>query len=266
VEPRVVVIPALLALLTVGALQRRFPPAFFRNPLTHRRTKGASLDANDLAGGRSVRRTRLRIARAGVLPAVLFGAVWLSGCLSAAPAPSAGTPPPSSSQDASGFVTDCQPIDLRGPDGQRVDLTGAWTTADRRGGFFFGAAETTWILQVGDCVWGEIIDDDFLANPSGLGGLGTGGGALGTLRGQLASDRTVEGELITVAGRPGAPGPRAEIRLLIEWPDGPIRLREDRDPNVPGPRCTFQASGTVRCSPPVILYRIEDLSAAPSPQ
>jgi hypothetical protein len=204
--------------------------------------------------------------RTAALPVVLFAAVGLSGCLSTAPGPSTETPSPSSSNDASGFTADCPPIDLHGPEGQRVDLTGAWTTADRHRGFFFGPAETTWILQVGDCVWGEIIDADFLANPSGLGGLGTGGGALGTLRGQLASDLTVEGELITVAGRPGAPGPRAEIRLLIEWPEGPIRLREDRDPNVPGPRCAFQASGTVRCSPPVILYRIEDLSAAPSPQ
>lgn len=206
--------------------------------------------------------------RAAALSAVLIVTAGLSGCVSATAAPSGETTPLSAiGGDASGFTTDCQPIDLRGgPDIERVDLTGAWTTVDRAHGFFFGASERTWILQVDDCVWGEIIDDDFLANPSGLGGLGTGGGALGTLRGQLLDDFTVEGELITVAGRPGAPGPRAEIRLLIEWDaDGRIRLHEDRDPDVEGPRCSFRAGGVV-CSDPVVLYRAEDLPEESRPQ
>jgi hypothetical protein len=197
--------------------------------------------------------------RVGALLVALTAAAGLSACGTAAPAPSGGTPFPSISGDAAGFATNCHPIELRGgPDLQRVDLTGAWTTVGRAHGFFFGANETTWILQVDDCVWGEIIDDDFLANPSGAGGLGTGGGGIGTLRGQLLDNFTVEGELITVAESPGAPGPLAEIKLVIEWDDGRIRLREDRDPRVQGPRCSFHGGGSVVCADPVILYRVDD--------
>jgi hypothetical protein len=205
--------------------------------------------------------------RAAALFVALTVAAALTACSSAAPGPSGGTPRPPTSGDSSGLATDCKPIELQGgPGNRRVDLTGAWTTADRAHGFFFGANETTWILQVDDCVWGEIIDDDFLANPSGIGGLGTGGGGIGTLRGHLLDNFTVEGELITVAESPGAPGPLAEIKLVIEWEDGRIRLREDRDPSVQGPRCSFRGGGTVVCAAPVVLYRVEDLPNESPPQ
>jgi hypothetical protein len=184
-------------------------------------------------------------------------AVALGGCFSTLPpSPSGRVPSP---LPVSYFTTACQEIDLRGPDGHRVDLSGAWTPDPGKIGFFFGPDETTWLLQVRDCVWGEIIDDDFLANPLGRGNQGTGAGALGTLRGHLTADFTIQGELITVASRPGAPGPLAEIQLQVEWKaDGQIRLRETREPNVQGPRCSFRGGGSVACFEPVILYRVED--------
>jgi hypothetical protein len=205
--------------------------------------------------------------RAAALLVALTAAAGLSGCGSAAPVPSGGTPLPSTGGDASGLARDCKPIELQGgPGNRRVDLTGAWTTTDKAHGFFFGAHETTWILQVDDCVWGEIIDDDFLANPSGIGALGTGGGGIGTLRGHLLDNFTVEGELITVAESPGAPGPLADIKLVIEWEEGRIRLREDRDPRDQGPRCSFRGGGSVACFPPVVLYRVEDVPEESPPQ
>lgn len=117
--------------------------------------------------------------------ALVLMAVALGGCLTTLrPSPSGQAPSPLPMSD---FTTACREIDLRGPDGQRVDLSAAWRTDPGKIGFFFGPDETTWLLQVHDCVWGEIIDPDFLANPLGRGNLGTGAGALGTLRGHLTA-------------------------------------------------------------------------------
>lgn len=112
------------------------------------------------------------------------------------------------------------------------------------------------MLQIDDCVVGAIIDGDFqspMVAPS------AGVRHLGTLNGRITQDFALEGELFSVVSGPGMPGLRAPIRLVIEWQaNGQIRLREDRDPNVQGPRCLSSVGGTAVCLDPVILYRVED--------
>ena len=175
--------------------------------------------------------------------------VFVAGC--ANPAPD-GSPTPEGTTATSGTLS-CQPIELLDPDGRRIDLTGPWITAPGRIGFFQGTNETTWILQMDDCMWGTITDEAFRLNPAG------GSGNQGTLNGHLHEGFTIEAELITVVQNLGAPGPRAPIRLLIDWDaTGQIQLREDRDRSVVGPRCDLGSPGGPFCSDPVILYRVED--------
>ena len=112
------------------------------------------------------------------------------------------------------------------------------------------------MLQIDDCVWGAIIDGDFqspmVAAPAGARNLGT-------LNARITRDFALEGDLFTLVSGVGVPGPRSPIRLLIEWQaHGQIRLREDRDPNVQGPRCNSAPGGAAFCPDPVILYRVED--------
>jgi hypothetical protein len=179
---------------------------------------------------------------------VIAAALALSGCLSPSPPFPSGQTPAPSSQDGSSFIMACQPIDLRGPSGQRVDLTGAWMTAPGTAGFFYLLSETTWIHQIDDCVWGAILDEEFHSYPAR-------GGDLGTLQGHVTPDFALEGDMVLLVDEWGRPGPRVPIRFLIEWQaDGRIQLHEDRDPSGAGPRCF---GGTVYC-PAVILYRVED--------
>lgn len=197
------------------------------------------------------------------LRAAILAASLLAGCV-AEPvgSPSPSTLPTSSPPISGQLAPGCEPIDLRGPDGQPVDLTGAWRSPPDIGFFFGSRAETTWMRQIGDCVAAAILDEKFRTNPDVTG-------SIGTMRGRITSGFVLEGELVAVRFDPGylsEPADLAPIRFLIEWDaNGRILLREDRDPRVGGPRCYSTPLGR-NCPPPVILYRVEDLPAlTPSP-
>ncbi|MGH2463383.1 MAG: hypothetical protein ACRDFZ_07175 [Candidatus Limnocylindria bacterium] len=146
----------------------------------------------------------------------------------------------------------CREIDLRTPQGQRVDLTGEWT-----GGRWFSgrsAGERTFILQLGDCVWISISDSRFHANPE------RGSSLLGVLHGHVSSDFAITGDLVTILRDAPVGGfsdqqTFASVRLLIEFDtEGQTLLREDRQAQVQGPRCTHPPSA---CPDPVNLARVE---------
>jgi hypothetical protein len=142
----------------------------------------------------------------------------------------------------------CQPIELHAPDGQPVDLTGAWMTAPGHAGFFGLLSETTWIDQIDDCVRGAILDEEFHSYPAR-------GGDLGTLQGRVTPDFALEGELVLLLDESGRPGPRVPIRFLIEWQaNGQIRLGEDRNPALEN---RIRCFGVTVCAA-VVLYRVED--------
>lgn len=199
------------------------------------------------------------------LHAAFLAAVVLVGCVgSPEGSPSPSTPSASTGAISGQFPPGCEPIDLRGPDGQPTDLTGAWTGGQPYAGFFASfTTEGMWIRQVGDCIWAALMDEEFRSDPDYVGDFELPGGNVGTLRGQITSDFVIEGELVAIRfGSPLAPTIFVPIRLLIEFePDGRIKLREDRVPGVVGPRCYAFPGGDPYCGDPVILYRVEDLPA-----
>jgi hypothetical protein len=201
----------------------------------------------------------------GLLAAFLATVVF-AGCVAEPQgSPSAGSPASSGGPISGQLPPECEPIDLRGLDGQRIDLTGVWTGRQPWTGFFASPTEATWIRQVGDCVWAAVMDAEFRSDPDYSGDFVLPGGNLGTIRGRITSDFVIEGDLVSLRhGSPLVPAILAPIKMLIKFePDGRIRLEEDRDPDVVGLRCFF-LPGQSLCTDPVILYRVDELPA-PTP-
>jgi len=178
------------------------------------------------------------------------------------PNPAAASPTSSSEdRDASNLPAGCGPIDLVGPSGQRIDLTGEWGGDNWFSGRSSG--ERTFLLQLGDCVWITITDRRFHDDPI------QGASILGVLPGHITNDFVIVGDLVTILRDAPVGGfsdqqTFAAIRLVVDFDaDERILLREDREPQVQGPRCTHPPSA---CPDPIILFRVEDLPApAPSP-
>lgn len=150
------------------------------------------------------------------------------------------------SEEVAGLPPGCQPIELRDPNGERIELDGTWTEVGTE-----GEPTTWWIRTLGDCVWGaghvEHIrpEGDFGARPDHVQ----------SLSGRIGSDFVISGEILWLAPfEPFTPGslPRyAALRMLIDFDDaGEIVLREDREPGVVGPHCLDPVQF---CPPPLVL-------------
>ena len=184
----------------------------------------------------------------------------LVGC--AAPSPPSTPLPSASVASISGELPPgCEPIDLRGPDGQPIDLSGAWSGPPDSVGFYQSPNETTWIKQVGDCVWAAIMDAEFRSDPNYVGDFDLPAGNLGIFSGQITGDFVIEGDLVSIRhGSPLAPTTFVPIRMLLEFDaDGEITLREDRDPSVQSPRCYGMPGNDPYCPAPVLLHPVDDL-------
>ena len=190
----------------------------------------------------------------------LVAAALLGGC-GATPSPSTPAPSASAGSISGELPPGCEPIDLRGPDGRPVNLTGAWSSRPPSVGFYQSPNETTWIRQVGDCVWAAIMDAEFRSDPNYVGDFDLPAGNLGTFSGQITGEFVIEGELVSVRhGSPMAPTTFVPIHMLIEFEaDGEIVLREDRDPSVLSPRCYGMTGNDPFCPAQVVLHRVEDL-------
>jgi len=146
-----------------------------------------------------------------------------------------------------GLPSGCAPIDLRDPDGARVELTGEWEAENP----LTAPEEQVLLQQVGDCVWGTVhgvyrpdSEDEretFVVN----------------LGGDVAPAFTVDLEVVMVYQDARFPfAPYSTMAMFIEWDaDGRIRLREDRDPNERAGRCAAQPQ--LDCPPPVTWYRAD---------
>jgi hypothetical protein len=171
-----------------------------------------------------------------VVAVLLIGMAACSA--STAPSPT-GSPAASGASEAG----DCGELELLGPAGQPVELAGVWAPRAPADGFFQGSSERTWIQHSGSCLQAAIMDDAFRADPDHVGTIDDPSGNLGIRH-----------------GSPWAPSLVAPLRLLIEFQaDGAIRLVEDRDPEVDGPRCYTTPGGDPYCPPPVILYQLDEL-------
>jgi hypothetical protein len=187
------------------------------------------------------------------LMAVAVIALNVAACQSSSAEPSLSSPSASATPPFSNFPTGCAPIDLRGPDGSEVDLTGEWMGTN----WFSGrsAGERTFILQLGDCVWITVTDERFHTQPV------EGEAILGVLLGTIATDFSISGDLVTLLrDRPvgGFSDQQifAAVRLRVVFAeDGQVSIRENRDPGVSGPRCTHPPSA---CPNPVELQRVSE--------
>jgi hypothetical protein len=75
--------------------------------------------------------------------------VALAGCQS--PIPSPTSEPTASAAPTAAAAAECPPIDIRTPQGTRIDLTGTWVTGSRLAGdeVFYE------VRQSGECLWGR---------------------------------------------------------------------------------------------------------------
>ena len=180
------------------------------------------------------------------LMVVLFGLATACG---SPPAASPSTAEPSGSLAADrGLPPGCQVIDLRGPTGERIDLTGEWAGT----GFLAGHDETTWLIQVGDCVYGSVAGGEISRGP---------GRTVANLRGRVGADFVIGLEVVIVTqGDQALFGEYSAMEMLIEWDgEGRLRLREDREPGETAGRCI---QSQFECPAPLIWYRVGD---SPSP-
>lgn len=180
-----------------------------------------------------------------LLAVVLF----VMGCQPTISSPLSTSPSSvASSVGGPGLPPGCAPIDLRDPDGARVELTGEWEAENP----LTAPEEQVLLQQVGDCVWGTVHGvfrpdseeerETFVVN----------------LGGDVTSAFTVDLEVVMVhQDARFLFSPYSTMSMLVEWDsDGRIRLREDRDPNERAGYCAAQPQ--FDCPPPVIWYRADD--------
>jgi hypothetical protein len=132
--------------------------------------------------------------------------------------PASASPPP-----AGNLPPGCEPIELRAQDGGLVVLDGPWVEAEPPE----TGPMTWWFRALGDCVWGV--------------GTADGVGPVQNLRGTLRRDFTIDSEVAFLGERDffgSQIAPLTQVRLLIEFEEGGVILREDRAPGAAGgPRC-----------------------------
>jgi hypothetical protein len=180
----------------------------------------------------------------------LIALAGLSTACAATPSPSPSIEGPSPTTPVqAGVPPGCEPVDLRGPDGEAVDLSGSWAGS---GSLAFAGDEVAVFNQIGKCVFGSV---------TGLDGNVQAG--LTNLNGRIKPDFTIDFEVVTVEAEAYGPGPRpygfaehSTVVLVIEWDgEGRLRLREDREPGETAQRCI---QPTLPCPDPVIWYAVEE--------
>ena len=157
-------------------------------------------------------------------------------------APTTSVPPTESPAAAVGNLPPgCEPIALRSPAGEAVDLNGIWIQDDQEG----RQAAKWWIRTLGDCIWGTGIYDVYTEDPVSAQPFSVQG-----LQGRVGNDFVIDATIILL-GPHAAPQYLAEVQLRIEFdPAGEIILREDRTPGAQGPRCPDPA---LYCPAPLLL-------------
>jgi hypothetical protein len=172
----------------------------------------------------------------------------LSTACAASPSPSPSIAGPSATAPVQAGAPDgCDPVDLRGPDGEAVDLTGDWAGS----GILFasGGEEVAILNQVGGCVYGSVTILDGIAQQ-----------ALANLSGRINPDFTIDIEVVIIRRPPRDPVPQypfaehGTVVMVIEWDgEGRLRLREDRELGEIAGRCV---QPTLLCPDPVIWYPV----------
>jgi len=163
------------------------------------------------------------------------------------PAPPTTAPPTASPPAALGDLPPgCEPINLRSPAGEAVDLNGIWIQDEQ------GSARPAkwWIRTLGDCIWGSGIYDDYAED-----GFLAYAESVQALQGRVSNGFVIEGAIVLLGPHPSFAVLQihSEVRLLIEFDStGEVTLREERTPGVQGPRCPDPVG---YCPAPLLLRR-----------
>lgn len=174
--------------------------------------------------------------------------VLVGACAPATGAPVSVTPSANPSAEVVGNLPPgCDPIELRAPSGERIELDGTWTEVDQ------SSPVMTWRIRTqGNCVWGAGYIED--APPDGT--FEARPDHVQSLAGVLQSDFVITGEIILLGSDPASPNPPlpySPLRMFVEFDEaGEILLREDREPGVSGLRCPDPAG---YCPAPLLLRR-----------
>jgi hypothetical protein len=174
---------------------------------------------------------------------LLLALVLLAAC-TASPSLEPSAPAASSSAGPVGqFPAGCAPIDLRGPNGDRVDLTGTWTGPGTTS--LASETETAYLNQIGDCVRGVVVGED-----------SDGSRSIANLVGDLRPDFFMDTEVVFVLQESVfAYGEYSTVLVAIEWDDDEqLRLREVREVEGTAGRCVVRE---LACPLPFIWYRTE---------
>jgi hypothetical protein len=184
----------------------------------------------------------MRPVRLRAVGMVALAAALVGGCTAASPGSSAD-PSSSVSVTQAEFPSDCPPIDLRGPSGELIDLTGEWAGS----GVLAQDNEVALLNQIGECVYGSVSGFDTDEDAT----------AVTNLTGLLHPDFSMNVELAIVQQTGTFKfGELSAIVMVVEWDDaGRLRLREVRDPVQRAGRCIQLQFD---CPAPVIWYRTDE--------
>jgi hypothetical protein len=153
-------------------------------------------------------------------------------------------PTESPAAEAGNLPPGCEPINLRSPAGEAVNLTGVWIQDEEE-----GPQPARWLIRaLGDCIWGTgtydtYTEEEFLARSD----------SIQVLQGRVGNDFVIEGTIVLLGPHLTFATPEyfSEVRLLIEFDQASeITLREDRIPGVEGPRCPDPVT---YCPAPLLL-------------
>ncbi len=183
----------------------------------------------------------LMLFRQPVLAVVVLATAFVTGCVASAPGTSS-TPTLAESAAQGEFPSECPPIDLRGPDGARVDLTGEWAGS----GVLAQDNEIALLNQIGECVFGSVSGYD-----------SDGAQAVTNLTGRLHPDFTMDVEIaIVLQTAIFRFGELSAMVMVVEWDEeGRLRLREVREQGGHADRCVI---ANFDCPAPVIWYRTDE--------
>lgn len=172
-------------------------------------------------------------------------AAILAGACGADPAASPATEAPPSG-DPAGAV--CTPVEVAGPDGRQIDLSGTWSGND--GGRYY-------IKQIDSCVWWAGLSD--FANQA------LGEEWIMTFRGTLNADGVVSGDFVDVKGTNPGSGTMA-IRVAAEQRDGQVVVELHRE-QVTGHQIgvTFWQRSTADATPSPAATTTPDDTGASTP-
>lgn len=193
---------------------------------------------------------RLGLAMIGAVSRSPFLALvlLLAACAGpSSPADPSGEPTsPVDGVDTAGLPPGCDPLDLRSPTGERVDLTGEWD-----GTGLAGEGARLWIKQIGDCFYGSIVGGY-------ITGVSSDEASVTNLDGRIGSDfRIGLDHVLVFQDARFTYADYSPLVMLIEWDDeGRLRLREEREANEPAARCDQE---NLDCSAisPYLWYRVE---------